>query len=507
MIKQSQLFVFMFVLCGLFANTSIAWSESAPVSQVYFKALSTDGSPIRADYCGINYERNGWISRNLEDGVTSEVGITYETKKSLTATLLFRYSDEKYGKFEIRPEEIKLHVVPGDKLLKPSAIERKPFDPTEKGCDIFQYGEWITLKFPIPPEKAEQVALLFPSGTVVKIDTVDIRPFRFEQLDSSPTVTSKPIRPPVSLPDLPPLRDAMFSKEMATAMPSKVRGTWVVDAKATEDFFLKSPLPRKADKLAQWLGLASGYMALFTYEFDGNHARARAYRADKVLEFERISDQDTETTYALKGDAAGKQQTLSVSMLKNGSLRIFPSQSLESGYLIWKPGQLNADTVATDDFMAATRTWLESVQRIVDKLNNPSKHSSQDVSKTTPPLKVPEAQVALDQATQRGAIRKATAEDLKAFRDAYIYKKYTSKNLPVPSTENALSVTQVDLSRAYVVQKDFSYPPGMINENSVVFFIPEGVSEPSGKYGHSAIYHFDTLTVECSAARTGGFSC
>lgn len=121
--------------------------------------------------------------------------------------------------------------------------------------------------------------------------------------------------------------------------------------------------------------------------------------------------------------------------------------------------------------------------------------------------KIKDPQPALDKAIREGYIRKATAVDVRAFRDAYIEKKYISKNLLVPVEENALSVTKVDLSRAYVVLKKFTFPSGLVDEYRGVFFIPAGVPEPSGEIGESAFYDFGTLTVGCTAARTGGVSC
>lgn len=121
--------------------------------------------------------------------------------------------------------------------------------------------------------------------------------------------------------------------------------------------------------------------------------------------------------------------------------------------------------------------------------------------------KIKDPQPALDKAMREGYIRKATAEDARAFRDAYIEKKYISKNLLVPVKENALSVTKVDISRAYVVLKTFTFPSGLVGEYRVVFFIPNGVPEPSGEIGESAFYDFGTLTVVCTVARTGGMSC
>lgn len=116
-------------------------------------------------------------------------------------------------------------------------------------------------------------------------------------------------------------------------------------------------------------------------------------------------------------------------------------------------------------------------------------------------------QPSLDRAIQAGSIRKATAEDIKAFRVAYLEKKYVRNSLPIPENETALSVTSVDVSRAYVVLKKFTYPSGLVNEYSVVFFVPIDVPNPSGELGHSAVYDFATLTVGCSLARTGSIRC
>lgn len=491
----------MCVLNSISINSSTALPEITPTNQPYFKSVPTDGSPIREEYCGVNYEKTGWLARNLDGGIRGEVGISYQAQKPLTVTVLFRYSDETDEKFEVLPEEIRLYIYPSDKLAKPSSIERKPFNPSVSRCDILQHGEWITLKFPVQPEQAEQVALIFPKGTVSKGDPINIRPIRFERIDYSPDGTPNPSRSPINPPALPPVSPRFGFFESPSAMPVNVKGSWIIDAKATEELMAKIPRPPHADKLAQWFGLASGYMALYTYEFDGNMAKASAFRGDKGLEFERVSDQDTETTYTLKGATDSKPQTLSVSILKSGNIRIFLSEYPEMSYFRWKPGQLKAESVTLDDVMSASKTWAKSLQAIIENLKEPSTSS-------TPPTKaLSESKIALDQAIKNRVIRKATEADKKAFFDAYIENKYIRKNLPVPAKEDALSVTNVDISRAFVVLKKFTYPPGMINENRVVFFIPKEVPEPSGEIGHSATYDFATLTVECTFARAGRMSC
>ena len=484
---------------------NISFAPSTALSQTslepYFNGYASDGSQVRENYCGVNYDKKGWLARDFGGGVRGEVGASYQAQKPLTVTLLFRFSNEKYGRFEILPEEIRLYIYPGDNLVKPSSIERKPFNPSVSRCDILQQGEWITLKFPVQPEHAEQVALIFPRGTASKGDPINVRPFRFERIDYSLDGTPSPSRSPVSPPVLPPVSPRFGPFESPNAMPLNIKGAWIVDAKATEELMAKIPRPLHADKLSQWFGLASGYMGLYTYEFDGNVAKASAFRGNKVLEFERVSDQDTDTTYTLKGGTGSIAQTLSVSMLKSGNIRIVPSDSPEISYLRWKPGQLKTESATPDDLMAASRIWLESVQAIIEILKEPPMSS-------IPPAKVvSDSQIALDEAVRNRIIRKATDEDKKAFFDAYIENKYARKNIPVPPKENALSVINVDISRAYVVLQKFSYPSGMINENRVVFFTPKGVQEPSGEIGHSATYDFATLTVRCSAARTGRIGC
>lgn len=368
--KRAGMIAALCMLSSIFFAPAKALAQSSRAIDPYFSGYSSDGAPVRKDYCGVNYDKKGWLVRDLEGGLRSEVGATYEAGKSLTLTVLFRFSDEKRGKFEFLPEEVKLYAHPGEKLLKPSSIERKPFIPLGMSCDIFQKGEWITLKFPVKPELAQHVALIFPAGSVTRGDTVEVRPFRFERIDDSTQGPSIPTRASISPPALPRVTPRFAPFENATSMPRNVKGTWVVDGKGTEELLEKIPRPHRADKLVQWFGLASGYMALFTYEFDGNKAKLSAFRGSKVQEFERVSDQDHETTYALIDATNAKSETLSVSMLKNGAIRIVPSSSPELTYLRWKPGALKAETVTSDDVMAASGVWLASVQRVVERLNS-----------------------------------------------------------------------------------------------------------------------------------------
>lgn len=51
---------------------------------------------------------------------------------------------------------------------------------------------------------------------------------------------------------------------------------------------------------------------------------------------------------------------------------------------------------------------------------------------------------------------------------------------------------------AYVVLKPYRLPSGLYGAHSAKFYVPRGVSRPTGELGHSAIYDFNTRT--CAGA-------
>jgi hypothetical protein len=186
-----------------------------------------------------------------------------------------------------------------------------------------------------------------------------------------------------------------------------------------------------------------------------------------------------------------------IAALRIRVVRAFASDlSVGSEHTLYRAG-IGADcgfqaiSLETKDFPVGSEVVVKSNDlvsaRVAAEINNP--------------------QPTLDKALQGGILRKATAEDVRAFRDAYIDNKYISRKLSVPATEDALAVTKTDLSRAYVVLGKFTFPSGLLNEYRATFFVPTGVPEPSGAIGHSAVYDFATLRVRCTFARTGAFSC
>ena len=104
-------------------------------------------------------------------------------------------------------------------------------------------------------------------------------------------------------------------------------------------------------------------------------------------------------------------------------------------------------------------------------------------------------QAGLDDAVSKKILRRATIKDAEKWIKA-LKRKYAIQNRPPPDIPP-------DLFNAYVVLKKFTYPAGLHGGHKATFYIPEGVPQPSGNYGHSKVYDFNSITLECR----GGGAC
>jgi hypothetical protein len=105
-------------------------------------------------------------------------------------------------------------------------------------------------------------------------------------------------------------------------------------------------------------------------------------------------------------------------------------------------------------------------------------------------------QAGLNQAIELGVLRRATLNDASEWIGT-LKKKYELQNRPPPAIPP-------DLNNAYVVLKKFTYPAGLHGGHSATFYIPVGVPLPSGDYGHSKVYDFNSITLECRAGSSCG---
>ena len=99
---------------------------------------------------------------------------------------------------------------------------------------------------------------------------------------------------------------------------------------------------------------------------------------------------------------------------------------------------------------------------------------------------------ALEEAVKRGVLRRATAEDTKAWLTSFshfnpkLYPSLLSGQIEIPPIKSLLH------QNGYVVLGPFFFPRGLTGAHARVFFVPEGVTIPLGDPGHSIILDFNT---------------
>jgi hypothetical protein len=93
-------------------------------------------------------------------------------------------------------------------------------------------------------------------------------------------------------------------------------------------------------------------------------------------------------------------------------------------------------------------------------------------------------QAAIDSAVAKGLLRPAKPADA----DAWVVLGRAGTRKP-------------GLYKAYVVLAPFSYPTGLVGDDSATFFVLRGGPRPSGNPGQSAVYDFNSMT--CSGPLCG----
>ncbi len=147
---------------------------------------------------------------------------------------------------------------------------------------------------------------------------------------------------------------------------SNLDGQWIVDPKATEDFVKGTPRPPHPDKLAQWFGIAGGYLAIFIYEFKGNVAlKSTLGPGDQALEYQQVFKQGAEAKYMTKQTLGSKADKFSVLIMDNVNIRIIPSESPEMGYVLWKRSQVQSKQMKDQEIIARGEEWMASIENII----------------------------------------------------------------------------------------------------------------------------------------------
>ncbi|SIQ04040.1 hypothetical protein SAMN05421829_10259 [Aromatoleum tolulyticum] len=161
-------------------------------------------------------------------------------------------------------------------------------------------------------------------------------------------------------------------KKSCDEASGKLCGTWILDAAGTEKNLTTRPRPSNSSALADALGVAGGWFALVSYEFDGDQVVEDAYGGDgKRLIYRLDRKHGAEFVFVRSGlveTSAGN--TLTVMVLEGGQLRIVNSGIDMMANLRWKKSAIANEMVDRRDVLAAGEAWVRSLQNIVSYLRD-----------------------------------------------------------------------------------------------------------------------------------------
>lgn len=488
--------------------------------------------------------------RDLGSGINVQFVPEYKKNKLVAAVLIFRYYGPKAPK--INPGKIELYSLPDGRLIAPSKSEKKISDAVKKAVDE-KYFDSVRFSLSSLSSSTENLASVFLEGAATSGQddigkTINIR-FSDNSENSQKTgnVGIQGCRPGLEgWKPKEPLQQRLQSKDIAIGQPAAVELLKSADTAYPMNLMIAAyqlSLAGSMNDAAFWLyagnlradyfsivegrefsGLARGlYLSMGRPAID---AKAMLDVPKMVVMLEKVLQWDDKTfeTWCIENEVNSKDEKLqsrrkvarqqvmdfTKELLANRDkyekqARDYKSPEQKS---IEKNAEIARDIGRLKEITGLGVTSFQG-QYEGSEFSIPREESKAPTS-NLPKLaasKVVGPQVALETAILDGIIRHATVDDVNEFYGAYVYKKYTKNKLSVPAHETALEVIKVNIARAYVVLREFIYPEGMVDDQRVVFFVPQDVPGPTGDIGHSATYEFATLMVTCTAARTGGASC
>lgn len=148
------------------------------------------------------------------------------------------------------------------------------------------------------------------------------------------------------------LLHALHSATFAQS-PQTLRGTWVVDIKATEGLLKNSPPPSQD---LQWVLMSSGLMFQMIYEFTDSAIAVSAYTLEKKLMYQLLPGQDNKLRYVSEMKQAGRDDIWIVNIISDENISISSSQSPATKYFLLKRVKLDP-TMRAEDGKRAFEAW------------------------------------------------------------------------------------------------------------------------------------------------------
>lgn len=163
------------------------------------------------------------------------------------------------------------------------------------------------------------------------------------------------------------------SAETTTVTPEKLKGTWIVDAEATESHLKNSPLPQKDSE--KFLDM-SAIMFQLIYDFDGGLVTVYIYNGDKRSTYRIYQQQDNQIKYFSDEKQDASDSFLTVTTINDRNISISSSQNTITGYFLFKRVKLDPKT-RMQDAKLAMDAWKVAIQNIarVFTISNPAVNS------------------------------------------------------------------------------------------------------------------------------------
>jgi hypothetical protein len=130
----------------------------------------------------------------------------------------------------------------------------------------------------------------------------------------------------------------------AAEMPKALKGTWILDAKATEAFIQTSPRWKPED--GKYLPMIMKRMSQVLYTFKDDSIIAAMRGKDQALPISSVKRDGN--SYVFEGEARGKAVTLTIIPKKDGMINIRSSAHNDMDYYVWKRGTLPKEEGPSD---------------------------------------------------------------------------------------------------------------------------------------------------------------
>lgn len=147
-------------------------------------------------------------------------------------------------------------------------------------------------------------------------------------------------------------------------VPDSIKGTWVLDAKATEEY-IKNSSPKLEPKEAEWFPLFLGYSFGIILNFNNNVLTITTYHGDKSSPpYQLISQQDDQMKYIFKGD---KNDLWTVSVINNGkSINIKAAKTPSFEFCLWKRVKFDSKTknYYAKSVLEDYKTMIENIKSV-----------------------------------------------------------------------------------------------------------------------------------------------